>query len=188
MDSVNKRQKRWIYSIVSGVISIIIGALLVIYKKDALDVILIISGVLLIFDGAIAIIGGLMDKVAIPVVVGGLFVALGIAMIVFTALFADIFMVLLGILFIFLGILGAMSAFEKSMESFIGMIFSLVFAILLIAAGIIVLFNIDDAADWVMIAVGIMSIVSGVIDVIGGLLTYRLMKDVKEFKEKRQAE
>ena len=188
MDSVNKRQKRWIYSIVSGIISIIIGALLVIYKKDALDVILIISGVLLIFDGAIAIIGGLMDKVAIPVVVGGLFVALGIAMIVFTALFADIFMVLLGILLIFLGVLGAMSAFEKAMDSFIGMIFSLVFAVILIVAGIIVLLNLDDAADWVMIAVGIMTIVSGVIDVIGGLLTYKMMKDVQEFKARKEAE
>ena len=188
MDSVNKRQKRWIYSVVSGVISIIIGALLVIYKKDALDVILIISGVLLIIDGVIAVLGGILDKKLVPIVVGGLFIALGIAMIVFTSLFSDIFMVLLGILFIFLGILGAMSAFEKSMESIIGMIFSLVFAILLIAAGIIVLFNIDDAADWVMIAVGIMSIVSGVIDVIGGLMTYRLMKDVKEFKERRKAE
>ena len=94
MDSVNKRQKRWIYSIVSGIISIIIGALLVIYKKDALDVILIISGVLLIIDGAIAIIGGILDKVMIPIVVGGLFVALGVAMIVFTAVFSDIFMVL----------------------------------------------------------------------------------------------
>ena len=188
MDSVNKRQKRWIYSIVSGVISIIIGALLVIYKKDALDVILIISGVLLIIDGVIAVLGGVLDKKLIPIVVGGLFIALGIAMIVFTSLFSDIFMVLLGILLIFLGILGAMTPFEKSMDSFIGMIFSLIFAAILIAAGIITLLNIDDAADWVMIAVGIMTIVSGVIDVIGGLMTYRLMKDVKEFKARKEAE
>ena len=188
MDSVNKRQKRWIYSIVSGVISIIIGALLVIYKKDALDVILIISGVLLIIDGVIAVLGGVLDKKLIPIVVGGLFIALGIAMIVFTSLFSDIFMVLLGILLIFLGILGAMTAFEKSMDSFIGMIFSLIFAVILIAAGIITLLNIDDAADWVMIAVGIMTIVSGVIDVIGGLMMYRLRKDVKELKERRNAE
>ena len=188
MDSVNKRQKRWIYSVVSGVISIIIGALLVIYKKDALDIILIISGILLIFNGAIAVLGGVLDKKLVPIVVGGLFIALGVAMIIFTSLFADIFMVLLGILLIFLGILGAMSAFEKAMDSMIGMIFSLIFAVILIAAGIIVLLNINDAADWVMIAVGIMTIVSGVIDVIGGLLTYRMMKDVQEFKARREAE
>ena len=188
MDSVNKRQKRWIYSVVSGVISIIIGALLVIYKRDALDVILIISGILLIVDGAIAVLGGVLDKKLVPIVVGGLFIALGIAMIIFTSLFSDIFMVLLGILLIFLGVLGAMSAFEKAMDNFIGMIFSLVFAVILIAAGIIVLLNLDDAADWVMIAVGIMTIVSGILDVIGGLLTYKMMKDVQEFKARRETE
>ena len=176
MDSVNRRQKQWIYSILIGVISVVIGALLVIYKRDSLNIILIISGVLLIIDGAIAIIGGLMDKVLIPVVVGGSFVALGVAIILFTNLFTDIFMVLLGVLLILMGVLGAMGAFDKSKNGFIGMIISLVFAAALILAGIITLFNLNEAADWLMIVIGVIMIVSGILNILGGVLEYRNLK------------
>ena len=179
MDSVNKRQKQWIYSILIGVISVVIGALLVIYKRDSLNIILIISGVLLIIDGAIAIIGGLMDKVLIPVVVGGSFVALGVAIILFTNLFTDIFMILLGVLLILMGVLGAMSAFDKSENGFIGMIISFVFAAALILAGIITLFNLDEVADWVMIAIGVITIISGALNIIGGIVTYNALRNAQ---------
>ena len=188
MDSVNQRQKRWIYSVAIGVISIIIGILLVIFKGESLNVILIISGVLLIIDGAITVLGGLMEKNLLSIIVGGLFIALGVAMIIFTSLFSDIFMVLLATLLIFMGILGAMSAFDKSADSFVGMIFSLVFAILLIAAGVIALLNLDKAEDWAMIVMGVMMIVSGILDVIGGLLSYRLMKTTGKIKERRASD
>ena len=45
-----------------GIIDIVVGVLLMIFKKDSLNVILIISGVLLAIAGAIVVISGLKEK------------------------------------------------------------------------------------------------------------------------------
>ncbi len=176
MDSVNRRQDQWKLAIIMGIINIVIGVLLVIFKRDSLKVILIISGVLLIIEGALVLFAGINVKDIIPIVFGGVLVAIGIAMVILPSLFADIFMVLLAILFIFLGISGAMSTFEKPENGPLGIIFSIAIAALMIAAGIIILFNLNTSADWVMIVTGVMMIVSGALNVIGGALEFKRLR------------
>ena len=179
MDSVNKRQKQWIYAIIVGIINIVIGALLVIFKRDSLSTILIIAGVLLVIDGAIAIIGGAMGKDVIPIVVGAIILGVGIALIILPNLFTDIFMVLLAILLIIMGVSGAMSTFDSSESGTIGKIFSLVIAAAMIVAGILALFNLHEAADWLMIIIGVIMIVTGALNVVAGVLAYTALKKVK---------
>ena len=176
MDSVNRRQDQWKLAIIMGIINIVIGVLLVIFKRDSLKVILIISGVLLIIEGALVLFAGIKVKDIIPIVFGGVLVAIGIAMVILPSLFADIFMVLLAILFIFLGISGAMSTFEKPENGILGIVFSIAIAALMIAAGIIILFNLNTSADWVMIVTGVMMIVSGALNVIGGALEFKRLR------------
>ena len=176
MESVNQRQKQWIYAILVGVINIVIGALLVIFKRDSLCTILIIAGVLLVINGAIAVLGGLMDKAALPVIIGAIFIGIGIALIILPNLFTDIFMVLLAILLIITGVSGAISSFDTSDAGIAGRIIALVIAIAMIAAGVITLFNLNEAADWLMIVIGVIMIVSGILNILGGVLEYRNLK------------
>lgn len=176
MDSVNRRQKIWIYALISGILSIIIGVLLVIFKRDSLNVILIISGVLLAIDGAIFIIGSLPNKAIFGIVFGAILLVLGIAMIVLPNLFTDIFMILLAILLIIVGVSGAVSAFDQTDATIVSWLFSTIIAVAMVAAGILILFNLEESADWVMITVGIITIISGVLDLSKALIAYRISR------------
>ena len=53
---------------------------------------------------------------------------------------------------------------------------SIAIAALMIAAGIIILFNLNTSADWVMIVTGVMMIVSGALNVIGGALEFKRLR------------
>ncbi len=177
MDSVNERQQKWIYAVLIGAINIIIGVLLVIFKKDSLDVILIVTGVLLAIDGALTLIGGILKKDLIPMIIGGVMLALGIALIILPGFFADIFMILLAILLIIMGVIGAISLLDKKDQNIISIVFSAVIAVAMIAAGILALMNLNDAQDWTMIIIGVIMIVTGALNVCGGLLAYKALKN-----------
>lgn len=151
--------------------NIIIGALLVIYKRESLSVILIISGIFLVINGAIAVIGCLMDKNVIGTVLGAIFIGVGIALIILPNLFTDIFMILLAILLIVMGISGGLSTFDKPENGVAGIIFSLVISIVMIFAGVYTLFNLETTADWLMIVIGVIMIITGVLNIIGGLVS-----------------
>ena len=176
MDSVNRRRKIWIYALISGILSIIIGILLVIFKRDSLNVILIISGVLLAIDGVIFIIGSLANKSILGIVFGAIFVVFGVAMVILPNLFTDIFMILLAILLIIIGVSGAISAFDETDATILGWLFSAIIAVAMVAAGILILFNLEESADWVMITVGIITILSGTLDLSKAIVAYRVSK------------
>ena len=166
------------YALISGILSIIIGVLLVIFKKDSLNVILIISGVLLVINGALIIIGSLSEKVVLGIVLGGLLAAFGVAMIILPNLFADIFMILLAVLLIIVGVAGAMSAFDENDKTILGWLFAAIIAVAMVTAGILILFNLNNSADWVMIAVGIITIISGTLDLSKAIIAYRISKQL----------
>ena len=159
-------------------LSILIGILLVIFKRDSLNVILIVSGVLLAITGALNIIVGIKEKVPVVIILGAVFLGLGIAMILLPNLFSDILMILLAVIFLFLGVSGVFSAFDASDDAIIIRILSIAIAALMIAAGVIILLHLNNAADWVMIASGILMIFSGASNVAAGVLMYRLIKAV----------
>lgn len=175
MESVNQRQQQWLYAVIIGIVNIIIGVLLVIFKKDSLNVILIVSGVFLAIDGVLALFGGIQSKLVIPIVIGGLMLALGIALIILPNLFADIFMILLGILLILMGVVGALSILDNDKTSIPDIVFSAVVAVAMIVAGVLALCYINDAKDWVMIVIGVVMILTGALNVFAGLLARKAM-------------
>ena len=174
MDSVNQRQNQWKFAIIAGILDIVIGVLLVIYKRDSLNVILIITGVLLAIAGAVILISGIREKQTIAIVFGAVFLALGIAMVVLPNLFTDILMILLAVMFLFFGVIGVLSTFDSEGD-LISKIISIAIAALMIAAGIIVLLNLKESANWVMIVTGIMMAVTGAINFYGGVVKYRAL-------------
>lgn len=176
MDSVNRRQNQWIYAIIVGAINIIIGALLVIYKRDSLSVILIISGVFLVINGTIAILGSIMNKNVAGIVIGAVIFAVGVALIILPNFFTDVFMILLAILLIVMGVSGALSTFSKPDENMLGMVFSIIIAVAMVVAGVYTLFNLQSTADWVMIIIGVIMIVTGALNVLAGILSYVSLK------------
>ena len=180
MESVNQRQQQWIYAVIIGLINIIIGVLLVIFKRDSLNVILIISGVFLAIDGVIALFGGIQSKLVIPIVIGGVMLALGIALIILPNLFSDIFMVLLGILLILMGVTGALSILDNDKTSIPNIVFSAVIAVAMVVAGVFAIIYMDDAKDWVMILIGVLMIITGALNVCAGLLARQAVTQVKK--------
>lgn len=177
MESVNERQNQWKVAIAGGIINIIIGVLLVIFKGDSLNVILIIAGVLLAINGAFAVFAGIKDGSLLPIILGGILAAIGIALIVLPGLFSNIFMVLLAILLIIMGITGAITTFDKREGGAIGIVLSIIIAVAMVAAGILILFNLGESADWLMIVTGIIMIVSGALNVLGGFLSYNALRN-----------
>ena len=180
MESVNQRQQQWIYAVIIGLINIIIGVLLVIFKRDSLNVILIISGVFLAIDGVIALFGGIQSKLVIPIVIGGVMLALGIALIILPNLFSDIFMVLLGILLILMGVTGALSILDNDKTSIPNIVFSAVIAVAMVVAGVFAIIYMDDAKDWVMILIGVLMIITGALNVGAGLLARQAVTQIEK--------
>lgn len=180
MESVNQRQQQWIYAVIIGILNIIIGVLLIILKRDSLNIILIVSGVFLAIDGVFALFGGIQSKLVIPIVIGGLMLALGIALIILPNLFADIFMVLLGIMLILMGVTGALSVLDNDKTSIPNIVFSAVIAVAMVVAGVFAIIYMDDAKDWVMILIGVLMIITGVLNVGAGLLARQAVTQTKK--------
>lgn len=180
MESVNQRQQQWIYAVIIGIINIIIGVLLIILKRDSLNIILIVSGVFLAIDGVFALFGGIQSKLVIPIVIGGVMLALGIALIILPNLFADIFMVLLGILLILMGVTGALSVLDNDTTSIPNIVFSAVIAVAMVVAGVFALIYMDDAKDWVMILIGVLMIITGALNVGAGLLARQAVTQIEK--------
>ena len=165
-------------TLIIGIVDIIVGCLLIIYKRDSLEVVLIIWGILIAVNGAITLLIGLKGKVTIPIIIGALFLVFGIILAIMPGFFTDVLMVLLAIFLIFIGVLSAFSSLTSSGEKNpLILIISLAIAIVMIVAGVLALFNLDDTADLVMIIIGIMMIVSGVMNVLGGLVAYKEQKN-----------
>ena len=117
-------------------------------------------------------------KVTIPIIIGALFLVFGIILAIMPGFFTDVLMVLLAIFLIFIGVLSAFSSLTSAGEKNpLILIISLAIAIVMIVAGVLALFNLDDTADLVMIIIGIMMIVSGVMNVLGGLVAYKEQKN-----------
>lgn len=180
MDSVNKRQQQWLLTLIIGIVDIIVGILLIVFKRDSLEVVLIIWGVLIAINGALNLLIGIQGKLTIPIVLGALFLILGIVLVIMPGFFTDVLMILLAIYLIFIGVLSAISALGSADEKGpIILIISLAIAIIMVVAGVLALFNLEKTADWVMIIIGIMMLVSGIINVLGGLVAYKELKNAQ---------
>ena len=173
MESVNNRIDQWKIAMMYGIICVIIGILLVIFKKDSLKVIIIISGIMLIINGVFALFGGIPAKDIMMTVIGVVLAALGIAMIILPNLFSDIFMVLLGILLVIMGVVGAISALYNGDKAAIERILSIAIAALMIVAGVLIFVRMNDMTNIIMIVAGVLTIIGGALEMFAAYTMYK---------------
>lgn len=166
MEVTIEKYNPWKDALLTGLFMIILGILMVVYKSDSLDLILIIGGILCIISGALMIYGAMKMKFAPTLVMGAILVVLGIALIVLTKLFGDILMVFLAVGLIVMGIValfGAGGGFAVAKGS---RVISIIIGVLLIIIGVYAMMNLEGTKDIVMIIIGAILLVSGILELV----------------------
>ena len=149
-------------ALIGAAVMIIIGALIVFLKSEALKWILIGAGVLFVALGAYSIYNGHRSGNNFGMVVSAIVLVVGLALIVAPNFFESLLMVILAILLVVIGLFNLLNMKGVSMAKGPRMV-GLLIGVLMIAMGVYALLNIDNAADIVMSIIGAIMIVGGVL-------------------------
>lgn len=155
--------------LIAAALMIVVGLVLVAFKKEALKWILIGIGIVFIVAGAYSVYKGITAGAMGNAVIGAIGLVIGLALAISPNFFETLLMVILAAALIIIGIMNIFSAVNGNFTSKIGNILSVVVAVLMIVMGVYALLNTGDAADTVMLIIGIFMIISGAIDVAGAL-------------------
>lgn len=148
-------------ALIGAAVMIIIGALILFLKSEALRWILMGAGVLFVVLGAYSLYNGHKSGNNFGVLISAVIMVVGVALVVAPNFFESLLMVILAIMLIVMGIFNLLNLKGVSIAKG-PMIVTLVIGILMIAMGAYALLNIDNAADIVMSIIGAIMIVSGV--------------------------
>lgn len=140
---------------------IIIGALILFLKSEALKWILIGSGVLFMVLGAYSLYNGFKGGNNLGTVISAAVLVIGLALVVAPNFFESLLMVILAVLLVVIGVFSIVNARSVTLAKG-PMMVALVIGILMIVMGIYALLNTDNAADMVMSIIGAVMIVGGV--------------------------
>lgn len=149
-------------ALIGAAVMIIIGALIVFLKSEALKWILIGAGVLFVALGAYSIYNGHKSGNNFGMVFSAIVLVVGLALIIAPNFFESLLMVILAIMLVVIGLFNLLNMRGVSMAKGPRMV-GLLIGVLMIAMGIYALLNIDNAADIVMSIIGAIMIVGGVL-------------------------
>lgn len=155
--------------LIVAALMIIVGLVLVAFKKEALKWILIGIGIVFIVAGVYAVYKGLTAGAMGNAVIGAIGLVIGLALAISPNFFETLLMVILAAVLIIIGIMNLFAAVNDTFNSKIGKILTVVVAVLMIIMGVYALLNTGEAADTVMLVIGIFMIISGAIDVAGAV-------------------
>lgn len=166
MTNVSK-EMNWVDFILVGAIMALIGVLLIIFKSEALSIILIVFGVLLVLSGALNAFGGVRSGDSAYIALGAIRIVIGVLMIILTALMKDILMVILAVGLIIFGAINLLNGIKAGLEVK-ERILPIIVGVALVVAGIFALMNLNSTANIVMIVIGVIVLISGVLNIIDG--------------------
>jgi uncharacterized membrane protein HdeD (DUF308 family) len=149
-------------ALIGAAVMIIIGALILFLKSEALKWILIGAGVLFVALGAYSIYNGHKSGNNFGMVLSAIILVIGLALIIAPNFFESLLMVILAIMLIVIGMFNLLNMKGVSMAKGPRMVGVLI-GVLMIAMGVYALFNLDNAADLVMSIIGAVMIVGGVL-------------------------
>ena len=164
----NMEVKGWSDILITGILMSVIGLLMLIFKAESLDIILIIFGILLLVGGAINAFIGIRTGVTPEIASGAIKIVLGIAMIILTATVRDILMAILAIGLIIVGVTNIFGAIKNGLDLKERLV-PLIVGILFLIVGIYAILNLNSTADVVMIIIGIITLAGGLLDIFDGL-------------------
>lgn len=165
-----------------GVISIVMGLLIMIYPDNTLTIMLRIIGIALLCVGVIQIISffGSSGREGIQwskIPLGGvLALALGVMLAVSPATFVSFFMILIGLIIICLALFQIFSFVAISKEGLQVKGWLYVMPSLMFLSGFIFFFYPNTSAAWVVIFAGSWIVAYGIWEIIGYFATYKALK------------
>lgn len=172
------KDNSWMINVIIGLILLIVGILIAIFKGDSLKIILIVMGVCLLIPGISGLVISIKNKSDEYVIPAVIYTVVGILLIIIPNFFADLAIIMLGIGLIIIG--GAavfMAVTHRSENSKVATIVMIILGVLLAILGALVMINFGDAKNIVMLIVGILTAVAGAIYIIAGLNQKFLWKE-----------
>ena len=172
MKNITNYETRWILPVLIGSLLLVAGILMAVYKRDALQYILMFVGAVIIVITVLDI--ALKHKGGQPIsVIGAIIaIALGLILLILPGLVTDVLMVILALALALYGILmifrGVWVAGGNKMQNFL----SVIIGVICLAIGAYALFNLDETAGVVMILIGVLVAIVGALEVIRGLRMY----------------
>ena len=170
--NVTNAKSAWISPLIYGILLIVMGVLMIVFKSEALRWILIASGILLIIINALNIIIVLKELRAVAIL-PILYILLGVVLIVLPALMADVVMAIFAVMMILYGVLSVLGAVGDKDGNMLTLGLGVGIGILAVIVGVYALFNLKDTANIVMIVIGAINIFMGVMQVIDAFGIYR---------------
>jgi len=172
MKNITHFERQWTVPIILGSILLIAGILMAVYKREALQYILMFVGAMLIVITFLNLLMNRKNSSPSSLVLAVIVIALGIVLLVLPGLVTDVLMALLAIALALYGILmifrGAWSEKGNKMQ----MVLSVIIGAISLALGVYAILNLDETADIVMILIGVVVAVIGGLEIVRGLRIY----------------
>ena len=151
--------------------SIVIGVLLIIFQKHALDTIIRVLGWVLLVTGGLYVLAFLFGPAKDPIELGfaGMAGIAGLLMVLFAPSIVSFFPIMMGVILILSGLGTLMQASQGDAYP----VYSKFFALLTVALGVLILIRPGQTADIILIIIGAGCVLSGLNDL---LLTWRFWK------------
>lgn len=156
-------------ALLMGALYLIIGILLAVLGKGALNIVLIIAGVLILISGALGVYECLKSKNNAGLVGPAINVALGLVLIILPNLLVDVLMILLAILLIVLGITTALSINVGVKMPKTSKTASIVIGVVMVVLGVLALVDPSGIANMILVIIGIVMAVLGVLNIVAAL-------------------
>lgn len=169
--NVTNAKSAWVSPVVYGVLLILMGVVMAIFKEEALRWILIATGILMIVGNTLALYASYTDSKNFPVP-AVIALVIGLVLVLIPGIIADVAMICLGIAFLLYGIGSILAALGASGKSTIQTALCAVIGVLSVGLGIYTFFHLDNVAATTMLFIGIFTAVMGVVQVVSGIKVY----------------
>lgn len=152
-------------SILWDIISIVIGVVLILFPGEAMDLSLKVIGVILLVAGVSGIILGIKSQGAyIAYTMSGAVTAIvaGIVCLLQPQLIKSVLPLIMGIIILATGVFNIVNSINAKNAGASRWVASLVLALITVICGIVILFNLNQAANLLVTIIGIIFVYNGV--------------------------
>ena len=172
MRNITHYENEWIVPIILGSILLLAGILMIVYKREALQIILMAAGVLILAFCIVNAILAIRNGKDIPILLTILLLAIGLLLLLVPGLVTDALMIILSVVLAIYGIFMIFGALGSDGRSGNARIVALVIGVISLALGVYAILNLDNTADIVMIIIGAVLAFIGAMEIVRGLRTY----------------
>ena len=171
--NITEAKKWWVTPALVGIILVVAGVLMALYKRNALETIIMVTGILMIVGAVVSIALEVKETGHFPIF-GVILVVFGLILALIPHFISNALMVLIAIALCLYGVLqivGSLWADHKPTEK---VIISVIIGVIALALGVYALLNLNTTADVVMIIIGAMIAVLGALQL---YKAYRIFAD-----------